>query len=166
MSTYFHSQTIEEVLKLLKTNKNGLTPEEADRRLKEVGENVLPRSAEKITRLKVLLSQFTSPLIFILVIAGLVSGALGEVIDMAVIFITVAVNTMVGFVQEDKANQALKKLRSMIEYTAVVIRAGQATVIPSEEIAPGDILMVAAGDKIQADGRIIQATDLSVNEAA
>ena len=162
----YYAQNIEDVLSALKSSENGLSEEEAGKRLKQYGLNSLPRSTEKMTRLKIFASQFTSPLIFILVIAGVVSGALGELIDMTVIFITVAINSMVGFVQEDKANQALKKLRSMVQYRAVVIRGGQIKQIKSEEIAPGDILSVETGDKIQADGRIIKAIGFKANEAA
>ncbi len=162
----YYKKTVEEALEELKTSQNGLTEEEAQKRLKDLGENILPKSGENITRFKILLEQFKSPLIFILVVAGVVSGLLGEVIDASVIFITVAINTIVGFVQEDKANQALKKLRSMIEYKAVVKRDGKIKQIPSEEIVPGDILIVETGDKIQADGRIISSSDFQTNEAA
>jgi len=162
----YYSQNIEDVLSALKSSKNGLSEEQAKERLKKYGENNLPKSGEKITRIKILLDQFKSPLIFILIIAGIVSGILGERIDATVIFITVGINTIVGFMQEDKANQALKKLRSLIEYNAVVMRNGKLRQIKSLEIAPGDILHIEAGDKIQADGRIITSVDFETNEAA
>lgn len=139
---------------------------EASSRLADQGRNELPRSGGQISRLKILLDQFTSPLIIILIIAGAISGLLGEVIDMTVIFITVAMNTIVGFVQEDKANEALKKLRAMVAYEAVVLRDGKKKQIPSEEVVVGDILFLQAGDKIQADGRIIDLSDFEVNESS
>lgn len=162
----YYNISSEEVLKVLGSSANGLNADEVETRLKKYGVNSLPRSDEKITRLKIFLEQFKSPLIFILVIAGTVSGILGELIDMTVIFITVGINTIVGFVQEDKANEALKKLRSMIEYKAMVIRNGKTKQIKSLEIVPGDILILDAGDKVQADGRIISFTDFETNEAA
>lgn len=166
MSILYHSQSTEQVLKSLNTTKQGLSNQDAKNRLKENGPNTLPRSTEKVTRLKIFISQFTSPLIFILVIAGVVSAVLGDIIDATVIFITVAINSVVGFIQEDKANEALKKLRSMIEYHALVIREGHPKQIKSEEIVVGDILILEAGDKIQADGRILEETDLEINESA
>mgnify|MGYP001578116060 FL=1 len=161
----YHARTAEEVLQELKSQKTGLSETEVIERRKKYGYNGLPQSGGQITRLKIFLSQFKSPLIFILVIAGIVSGILGEMIDMTAIFITVAINTIIGFVQEDKANQALKKLRKMIEYKAIVMRDNHIQQIKSEEVVPGDILIVEAGDKIQADGRIISATDFETNEA-
>lgn len=162
----YHAHTVDEVLQELKSHKTGLSEQEVNECHKKYGYNGLPHSGEKITRLKTFLSQFKSPLIVILVIAGIVSGALGEVVDMTAIFITVAINTVIGFIQEDKANQALKKLHAMIEYKAVVMRGGRIQQIKSEDVAFGDILIIEAGDKIQADGRIIVATDFETNEAA
>jgi Ca2+-transporting ATPase len=162
----YYNKSAEDVLIKLKSSEKGLSSEEAEKRLKEYGQNSMPKSTEKVTRLKIFLSQFKSPLIFILVIAGVISGLLHEIIDMIVIFITVGINSIVGFVQEDKANQALKKMSSMIQYKAIVIRDGHAHQIKSEEIVPGDILVIEAGDKIQADARIIKAKDLKTNESA
>lgn len=162
----YYVRTVDEVFQELKSQKTGLSETEALERHKKYGHNSLPQSGEQVTRFKIFLSQFTSPLIFILVIAGIVSGILGEIIDMTAIFITVAINTIIGFVQEDKANQALKKLNKMIEYKAIVMRGGKVQQIKSEDVVPGDILIIEAGDKIQADGRIVSATDFETNEAA
>lgn len=161
----FHAKSAEEVLRHFHTKKTGLTNSEVEKRLEKFGKNELPKAKENVTRFKIFLSQFKSPLIIILIVAGTISGFLGAFTDMAVIFITVAVNTFVGFIQEDKANQALKKLREMVEYKAVVLRDGHKIQVNSNLIVKGDILVLEAGDKIQADGRIIEAKDFYVNEA-
>lgn len=161
----YHSQSIAQVLAGLQTQESGLTSKEAEKRLGKHGKNALPRSHDPMSRMKIFVSQWKSPLLIILLIAGTVSGVLGEVLDMTIIYITAFVNACIGFFQEDKANQALKKLREMVEYKAVVLRNGAKVQIASEDIVLGDILYIEAGDKIQADGRLIQAHDLHIAEA-
>lgn len=161
-----HSLSIKQACEQLECQREGLSSDEAKNRLKKYGKNELPKAREKITRTKIFLGQFASPLIIILIIAGLISGMLGEAIDMTVIFITVGVNTIVGFIQEDKANQALKKLSQMIEYKALVSRDNKKIRISGKDVVPGDIMMLEAGDKIQADARIISANEFFVNESA
>src|SRR3989344_543359 len=162
----YFDQPIEAVFHALKTTEHGLTSETAEERRRRYGPNTLSRAGEQVSRLKIFLHQWTSPLIIILLVAGAVSGLLGERADMIIIFITAGVNGIIGFIQEDKANRALSKLRSLVTYEALVMRAGQKVQIPSEDIVPGDIVYLSAGDKIQADGRLIQAHDLQINEAA
>jgi len=149
----------------LKTSKKGLSSFEVDTRLKEYGSNKLPKSREKITKLGIFFEQWKSPLIIILALAGIISGILAEYVDMTVILITVSVNVVIGFFQEYKANEALKKLSKMIEYKAVVIRDGREVQVEGVNIVPGDILILDAGEKIQADARIIEEVDLQVNES-
>jgi len=162
----YFDQTTEAVFHTLKTTEHGLAREAVKQRFRQYGGNTLSRAGEQVSRLKIFLHQWTSPLIIILLVAGAVSGLLGERADMIIIFITAGVNGIIGFIQEDKANRALSKLRSLVTYEALVMRAGQKVQIPSEDIVPGDIVYLSAGDKIQADGRLIQAHDLQINEAA
>lgn len=162
----YHSKSIAQVMAALQTQEGGLASKEAEKRLEKHGKNTLPRSHDPLSRMKIFVGQWKSPLLIILLIAGTVSGVLGEVLDMTIIYITAFVNACIGFFQEDKANEALKKLRQMVEYKAVVSRDGAKVQIASEYIVPGDILYIEAGDKIQADGRIIQAHDLHIAEAA
>ncbi|OGH58893.1 MAG: hypothetical protein A2725_04055 [Candidatus Magasanikbacteria bacterium RIFCSPHIGHO2_01_FULL_33_34] len=162
----YHSKSVADVLKEMQSGNGGLDDEAVKKKLNKFGSNSLPKSSDNANRFKILLEQFKSPLIFILIIAGSISGFLQEYIDMAVIFITVGINTIIGFIQEDKANQALKKLRSMIEYSAVVLRGGKPMQVKSDDIVPGDILILEAGDKIQADGRIMTSIDFETNEAS
>ena len=163
----YYQQKIPDVLKHLNTNKKrGLTEDEVKKRLKEYGKNELPKARIKITRMKIFLNQWRSPLLIILLVAGLISGLLGEYTDMTVILITAGLNAVIGFIQEGKANKALEKLQEMVEYKAVVLRDGERKIIKSIDIVPGDILSLEAGDKIQADGRIIEYVDFEVHEAA
>ena len=136
------------------------------KRLKQNGKNILPRTGERISKLTIFFSQWKSPLIIILIVAGAVSGFLHEYVDMSIIFATVVINVVIGFIQEYKANQALKKLQSMVTYKAVVMRGNKKIQIDSEDLVPGDILVISPGDNIQADGRLLHAKGLQVIEAA
>ncbi|PIZ94342.1 MAG: ATPase [Candidatus Magasanikbacteria bacterium CG_4_10_14_0_2_um_filter_37_12] len=160
-----HSLSTKEVLKKLHSSEKGLSKDIAKKMLSENGPNILPKSDNGMTKFKIFFEQWTSPLILILVVAGIASGILGEFIDMTVIGITVGVNVLVGFVQENKADNALKKLYFLITYKAMVLRNGEKHLIPSEDIVVGDILLLDAGDKVQADGRIIENIDFTVNES-
>ena len=163
----YHEKSIAQVVKALHTDpQKGLSTVAAKKILEKNGSNELPDSSQKLGRLTILLEQFKSPLIIILLLAGFISGFLGEVLDMIIILFTAFFNAGVGFVQENKANQALEKLRSMVTYDAQVIRDGQKVVVPSDQLVVGDILLLFAGDRIQADGRIIESAEFSVNESA
>lgn len=160
----WHALSVGEVLKEFQTDANGLTQAEAAKRLKQFGFNQLPRQ-EPITWPRILLSQFKSALVYILLIAGLISFLLGEQTDAAVIFSAVLINVLVGFGQENKAHHALRKLSEMVVLRAKVIRNGQAEMILAREVVPGDILALEAGDQITADARLIMAKELEINEA-
>lgn len=157
--------SVKEVFKKFGTPESGLSLASVKERQKRFGPNALPQSKEKVTKLKIFLEQWKSPLILILVVAGVASGVLREFVDMTVICITVGFNVIIGFFQEYKADKALKKLSKMIEYKAVVLREGREVQIKSSKLVPGDILLLEAGDKIQADGRIIESTVLEVTES-
>lgn len=150
----------------LKTTEVGLSVEEAKNRLARVGLNKIPVTSAQVTRFKIFLSQWKSPLLLILLVAGVVSGLLKEFIDMTVILFTAFLNSIIGFIQEDKANRALEKLRNMVEFRSLVLRGGIKMMVKSEELVPGDILFLEAGDKIQADARLIETKDLEINESA
>ncbi|PJA89752.1 MAG: hypothetical protein CO137_02545 [Candidatus Magasanikbacteria bacterium CG_4_9_14_3_um_filter_32_9] len=160
----YHSQNIEHILRELDSSREGLSAKEVSKRVKKYGKNKFSTAGESISRFKIFLNQWKSPLIIILVVAGVVSGFLGDFLDMTIILITTSVNAVIGFVQEDKASRALKKLGSMIKYKAIVLREERVISVNSEEITVGDILILNPGDKIQADGRIIEEKDLKVNE--
>lgn len=162
----YHNDTLVLLFDQHHTSERGLSTVEVEKRIKDHGLNELPVSVGEFSRLKTFLRQFKSLLLGILVGAGVVSGFLGEMVDMVVIFITVVLNACVGYFQENKANQSLKKLRSMVSYKAVVLRDGVFVQVDSTQIVVGDILSIEAGDKVQADGRIISCNELQLNEAA
>jgi len=164
MNLAWHNLNIKEVLDKLRSSVDGLEEKEARGRLKKYGPNSLPR--EKIfSRFYVFLSQFESPLVYILVLAGILSGVAGELADMVIILAAVAVNIIIGFVQEDKANKALAELKKVIEHQSRVIRGGREYIIKAEKLTVGDIVMVGEGARVPADGRLIFAKDLETDEA-
>lgn len=160
-----HAQNIDHVLRELGSSREGLSVKEASKRVEKYGKNKFSTTGESISRVKIFLNQWKSPLIIILVVAGVVSGFLGDFVDMTIILLTTFINASIGFVQEDKASRALKKLGSMIKYKAVVLRGEKVVSLNSENLTVGDVLILNPGDKIQADGRIIQAKDFKVNES-
>lgn len=138
---------------------------EVQKRLEKHGTNELPR--EKAPgALVIFLRQFVSPLILVLVAAMIVTLFLHEFVDAAVIGAAVVVNTIIGFFQEYKANKSLEKLRSLVQPKASVIRGGKEQLIKASAVVPGDIVILSAGDRVAADMRILEATDLEIDEAS
>ena len=161
-----HGLATHEVVLLLETDAHrGLSEGEAARRLLRFGPNVLPEARTTGTLAR-LARQFNNPLIYVLLAAGAVTLALGESVDSAVIFAVVLVNAFVGFVQESKAEAALDALRAMVLTHAKVVRGGHEQNLPSERLVPGDVVLVEAGDKIPADLRLLEESELEVDESA
>lgn len=163
--TNWHVLNISAVLEKNKTSKKGLTKEEVKKRLKQFGANTLPEK-RRMPAIKIFLNQFTSPLIYILVIAGIITLALQDWTDSVVIFAAVFLNTIVGFFQENKASKIFDKLKKLIKQQAVVIRNGQEKQVKQADLVPGDIIVLQPGDKIPADARLIKQDGLKINEAA
>ncbi|MFW0862493.1 MAG: cation-translocating P-type ATPase [Candidatus Komeilibacteria bacterium] len=161
----WHSFGIKVVFNRLHSSVDGLSTSEAKKRLKVIGSNSLPRG-KRLTRVAIFFNQFKSALIYILLIAGIVSMFLGEHIDAYIIFVAVFLNVIIGFIQEGKAQKALQKLQSVIVAKALVLRDGGKKEISAAELVPGDIIFLKAGDRIPADARLIEAYDLEVEEAA
>jgi len=163
---FWHNLSWQEVIKKLNSDsEKGLSKKEAWDRQRKFGKNLLPEE-KFLSGLKIFLGQFRSPLIYILIIAGIITLILGEYTDSIVIFGAVILNTIVGYFQENKASQALKKLKKVVKIKAKVIREGNPKIIDSSELVPGDIFELNAGDKIPADGRIIETHNLKTNEMA
>jgi len=160
----FHSKTKEEILKEFNTSNKGLSQKEAQKRLLKYKKNVLKKT-HKLNLIKIIFEQFKSFLIYILLIAVIVSFLIGSMIDAIVILAIVILNASIGFFQQYRAEKALIGLRSMLVLTSVVIRDGKHQKIPSSEIVPGDILIFEPGNKINADCRIIEDKNLQTNEA-
>ncbi len=154
----------EEVFKKLSSSHEGLTESEAGSRLSTYGPNKLPEQ-EQISKLKILIHQFTSPLIYILLIASIVTFILGEFIDTAVIILVVLLNAVIGYLQEYKAEQSVRALKQMVVPKARVVRDGKEKEIHSEELVPGDIVLLTSGAKVPADLRLFHTLELKVEEA-
>src|SRR3990170_2186032 len=142
----------------------GLTSGEATRRLQEFGRNVLPQ-ARPPSPLRLLATQFASILIYLLLVAALVSFALGDSVEAGAILAIIALNGLLGFGQEYRAERALLALRSLVSPEATVLRDGARRPLPLAEVVPGDVLLLEPGDIVAADARIVEATGLRCGEA-
>jgi Mg2+-importing ATPase len=162
--TEYWSLAPEQLLSTLKTSEKGLSQPEVERRLKQYGLNALEQKREA-TALLLFLSQFKSPLVLILIFAATISLILGEWTDASIVLVVVFGSTVLGFVQEYNASNAVERLRSQVTIKSNVLRDGQTQLTPSEQIVPGDIVLLSAGSLIPADGVIIFAKDFFVNQA-
>lgn len=150
--------------KLKVKNREGLTSSEAKKRLEKIGSNVLPEKSPP-SSFSIFISQLKSPLVYILLVAGIVTFVLKEYSDTIIILFAVTLNTVLGFIQERKASKALLALKQLIHPTAHVLRDGKRTEIDVSEIVPGDIIILAQGDKISADGKLIDSNRFFAEEA-
>ncbi|MEM3884539.1 MAG: magnesium-translocating P-type ATPase [Nitrososphaerota archaeon] len=156
---------VDELLSRLKSSMNGLSSEEVNIRLKFFGSNELIRK-KKRTAILNFFSHFKSPLIIILLIAGLISGFLGEVVNTAIISTIVMFSVVLDFYQESKAERSAEMLKQRVATTATVLRDGVKREVKLAEIVPGDIIFLSAGDIVPADARVISAKDLFVDQSA
>lgn len=157
--------TIEETIKRSGTDKNnGLTTEEAVKRQEKYGKNVLP-SKESISIWSVIKHQFKNPLIYILLIASVVTAIIGEIKDTVFILVVVLINTVLGTQQEWSAEKSAASLLNYLEAYAPVIRGGKKETLNIEELVPGDIMLLRSGDKVPADLRLIKTKNLTIDEA-
>jgi len=161
----YYDETADAVLKTLNTSENGLSSGETEKRLEKYGKNEL-KEEEKTSVVKLFLSQFKSFLIIILIAAAIVSAFLGEFVDAFVILFTVILAGVLGFIQEYRAEESIKLLKSLTSPEALVIRDGKEVTIPSSLLAPGDILILQAGDRIPADARLLEALSLEIDESS
>jgi|TARA_Y100000310_G_C20694343_1_gene824417 Ca2+-transporting ATPase len=160
----WYSKSKEEIFKELKTSKKGITKEQAENRLKEYGKNIIKKT-HRLRPLKILFSQFNSFLIYILIIAAIVSFFIDHILDGVVISVIVVLNGTIGFFQQYKAEKAIVSLKKLLIPKSKVIRSGKLIEISSLELVPGDIILLSRGDKINADCRIIESENLQTNEA-
>ncbi len=161
----WHSLSIEEVFTRLSSSEAGLSDAEAKRRLLKFGANKLPQK-RRLTRLHILLSQFKSPLVYLLVVAGSVSFFLHDIVDALIILAAVLLTVAFGYLQEQKAEDTLQKLEKMVRYTARVIRGDREIQIDASGLVPGDILILAAGDKVPSDMRLFKTKSFETQEAS
>ena len=156
---------IEEILKQYSTQEEGLSSAEAQNRLEKYGLNKL-QEQKRDSPLKLFFSQFLDVLIFMLLIAAIASYLIGNHLDAIVIFIVVIINSIIGFIQEYRAENAMEKLKSLVTTVAHVKRDGANKKIPGEKLCIGDIVILEEGDKVPADLILIEAYDLRVDESS
>ncbi|MEM1517616.1 MAG: cation-translocating P-type ATPase [Nitrososphaerota archaeon] len=162
----WHALSVSECLELLGTDaEKGLSKNEARRRKEIFGPNIIERK-KGVSPLKILIRQFMNLMIIILLIATAISALLGEYIDAVVILVIVLVSSVLGFWQEFRAERIVESLRKMLSPTCNVLRDGEKLRIAAEDVVPGDILLLEAGDKVVADARVIESFNLQVYEAA
>ncbi len=154
----------EQLLSALHASKNGLQPADAGQRLKQYGPNTI-RAQQQATAFRLLLRQFKSPLVLILIFAAIVSGVVGDWVDAIIVLVIVLGSTILGFVQEYTATNAVEKLRSQVTIKSSLLRGDQPQMLPSEQVVPGDVVVLSAGSLIPADGIVLEANDFFVNQA-
>lgn len=160
----FWSVPVPEMLQRLQTTCEGLNSSESSERLKKYGANLLKPKKSSNT-LKILLSQFKSPIILILLFAAGLSFFLGDTTDTVIIITIILISSLLGFWQEKGAADAFEKLLSSVEVKSTVLRDGEGKEIPVEQIVPGDVIIFGAGDIVPADCLILESKGLFVNEA-
>ena len=161
----WHSISADQSAEILNTDfQKGLSEKEAKDRRKRFGFNRLPQR-RSFSKWKLFLSQFSSPLVYILLIAALITLFIGKWTDSIVIFIAVAINAAFGFWEESKTSNILNKLKKILREKAIVLRNGQKKQVLREELVPGDVIYLQAGDKVPADARIIKSKNLKVDES-
>ncbi len=162
--TAWHALAPEELLARLHSTPHGLSAAEAAVRLERHGPNRLPRR-EPPGPLRVFLSQFASPLIYVLLAASVVSAAIGEWADAGFIFAVLLLNAVIGTVQEYSAQRAADQLQGLIRTRSRVLRDGEVFEIEAEAIVPGDVVLLESGDRVPADLRLLAARDLEIDES-
>src|SRR5256712_1987327 len=172
MADDWHALRPEAVLQRLESSRIGLTTRESAARLARVGPNELVQTT-RISPLRILLSQFTDVLVIVLIIAAIISAALGlaqnetsDLYDAILIIAIVIMNAVLGFLQEYRAERSLEALKTLAAPRAHVVREGAVVAIPSRELVPGEVIVLAAGDRVPADARLLEAASLRVNEAS
>ncbi|MFA7078898.1 MAG: HAD-IC family P-type ATPase, partial [Syntrophomonas sp.] len=161
----FHTLTVTDVLEHFNTGESGLTAHEAAARLDHYGKNELQEGSRK-TLWGMFLLQFKDIMIIILLVAAAIAGFMGELADTIIISVVVLINAVLGVAQESKAEKALAALKKMSSPHAKVLRNSEVQLLNTDEIVPGDIVMIEAGDYIPADIRLIEVNSLKIEEAA
>ncbi len=161
----WHSESFEKSFSHFKSNHEGLAHEEAAIRINQYGHNRLTPPKKKSVLLRFLL-QFHNVLIYVLLVAGGVTLFLRHFLDAGVIIGVVLINSIIGFLQEGKAEKALDAIRNFLSQQATVIRGDKKEIIPAENLVPGDVVLIQSGDKVPADLRLFKTRELRIDEAA
>ncbi len=161
----WHSISIDEVSRDLGASNEGLTNQEAERRLVEFGPNEL-QAEKQVSPLQIFIGQFKSILIIILFFATIFSAVVGEIINAIIILAIVIASAGLGFFQEYRAERALEALKKMLSPAITVVRDGKEKRLDSSKLVPGDVIILEAGDKIPADARLFKIANLNVDESS
>lgn len=165
MAQLWHLFSVEKILNKLGSSDRGISFDLAKERLKQYGANSFPEEKPH-SKMRLFLSQFQSPLIYLLFAASAVVFALGETVDGSIILFVLIFNAVVGVIQEGKAQNTLLALKKFVETNAIVLRDGKEYIITDSEVVPGDILILQEGGRIPADARVILSQGLKVDEAS
>ncbi|HVR28884.1 MAG TPA: cation-translocating P-type ATPase [Thermoanaerobaculia bacterium] len=160
----WHGLSAEEALDRLGSTKQGLSSDEAARRLERYGPNEL-RAADRVSAFQLLLAQLKNALILILIAATVLSAFLGHLVEAITILVIVLFAVVLGFIQEYRAERAIEALQRMAAPNATVLRDGEEVKIPARDLVPGDLVLIAAGDRCPADARLVTAVNLQIEEA-
>jgi Ca2+-transporting ATPase len=164
MNSEFHAMKTEEAIKALESSLQGLSEEEAKRRLEEFGFNEL-KERKKAVALRIFLRQFKDLFVIMLLIAISLSVLAGKGMDALTISAIVVLNSVVGFIQEHRSEKAMEAMKKLTAPKARVVRDGRERVIPAREVVPGDIILLESGDRIPADARLVETVNLKTDEA-
>ena len=165
LNTHWHNTSSEQTLNDLSSSLQGLSNEAVIVHRQQYGPNRLPESKSRSAFVR-FLSQFNNVLIYVLLTAGVITAFIEHWVDASVIFGVVIINAAIGFVQEGKAEDALRAIRQMLSHHAMVIRAGRQSSISAEQLVPGDIVLLQTGDKVPADIRLLRVKGLQTQEAS
>ncbi len=160
----YWNQPPDSLIQTLHSSPDGLSGPDATARLEQIGPNTL-KTRQKTTALRVFLSQFKSPIVLILLVATLISAAVGDWVDAIIVLGIVLGSAGLSFAQEYSANTAAEKLRAQVQIKTTVVRDGQEQQVAAENIVPGDVVLLLAGSLVPADGIVLDACDLFVNQA-
>lgn len=163
--TNWHAETVERTFHVIGGSADGLGDEDAKDRLAKHGPNQL-RPPKRRSAWATFLSQFNNVLIYVLLVAGLVTAVLQHWTDAGVILGVVLINAIIGFVQEGKAERAMEAIRNMLSPQASVLRDDNRITIPAVDLVPGDVVFLQSGDRVPADLRLFRSKDLRIDEAA
>ena len=165
MPDAYYAMQADEVIRRFGSSEDGLLQDEAKTRLAQYGPNEIEKG-KKITWVDIFLSQFTSPLVLLLIFAAILSFFAGETIEGIAILCIILLNSILGFIQEYRAEQAMEALERVSAPIAKVLRNGEEMKIPAREVVPGDVVVLEAGDIVPADSRIFESMSLQIDESA
>lgn len=160
-----HTMPLQQLFKQLESSEQGLSNEEASKRLNKYGANDMT-GLKQTAPLVQFLRLFANPLVAILLVASVVSAILGDRVNASIIIVIVLLSNLLNFFQTSRSQNAVEKLRANVAPTASVLRDGKWLELPRREVVPGDIVRLTTGDLVPADGRLVEATDLHVQQAA